>query len=76
MPHQFNAKNFKIAAAAAGDTTRYAMAKRTGLSQSTIARLLDGHCQPGTATQRKILSVYALTINELMGDDDKQKVAA
>jgi transcriptional regulator with XRE-family HTH domain len=76
MSHRFNAKNFEAAAAAAGDTSRYAMAKRTGLSPSTITRLIKGDCQPGTETQAKILQVYALTVSQLMGDDEKQPVAA
>lgn len=76
MPHQFNAKNFEAAAASVGDTTKYAMAKRTGLSPSTITRLIKGFCQPGTETQGKILSVYPLTINQLMTDDDHARQAA
>lgn len=75
--HQFNAKNFEAAAASVGDTTKYAMAKRTGLSPSTITRLIKGFCQPGTETQGKILDVYPLTIDELMTNDDQpQRVAA
>lgn len=75
MTYRLNFENLEKAAAAAGDHTRYAIAKRTRLSQSTISRLANGNCQPSAATQSAILRVYQLPIDQLMTCDDEQVAA-
>jgi len=75
MSHRLNVENLRAAAAAVGDNTDYAIAKRTGLGKSTISRLVNGACQPNATTQNRILSAYELPINKLMTNDQEQVAA-
>lgn len=75
MPNQLNTKNLREAAASLGDLTRYAIAKRAGVSQSTVSRLFNGECQPNAATQGRLIEAYQIPINELMTSEDEQVAA-
>lgn len=75
MPHQLNTKNLREAAASLGDLTRYAIAKRAGVSQSTVHRLLSGQCQPNAATQSRFIDAYQIPIDQLMTSDETQVAA-
>jgi transcriptional regulator with XRE-family HTH domain len=75
MPHQLNTDNLREAAASLGDLTRYAIAKRTGVSQSTVHRLLNGECQPTAATQGRLIDAYQIPIDQLMTSADEQVAA-
>ena len=76
MSHRLNIKRLREVAAEAGDHTAYRIAKRTGLSQSTISRLVNSETQPNAATQGRILNAYtALDIRDLMTVTDDQVAA-
>lgn len=78
MSHRLNIKKLREVAAGVGDHTAYRIAKRTGLAQSTISRLVNSETQPNAATQGRILDAYAeLDIRELMTvTDETEQVAA
>ena len=75
MPRLFNAQNVREAAAQIGDTSGYSIARRTGLSESTISRLFSGEYQPRATTQDRFLNAYKIHIDELMTDHPNQVAA-
>jgi transcriptional regulator with XRE-family HTH domain len=78
VSHRLNIQKLREVAAEVGDHTAYRIAKRTGLSQSTISRLVNNETQPNAATQGRILDAYTeLDIRQLMTvADDTNQVAA
>lgn len=54
------------AAAAKGDMSSYAIAKRTGLNQTTLSRLRRGIAQPATSTLLTLATEYGLTVEDLL----------
>lgn len=66
---RLNVQYLRKAAAEAGDETRYSIAKRVQVSQSTVSRLFNGDCQPNVATQNKFRTAYGLSLSELMTDE-------
>ncbi|MFJ3083878.1 helix-turn-helix domain-containing protein [Streptomyces halstedii] len=56
------------AAAAKGDMSSYAIAKRTGLNQTTLSRLRRGIAQPATSTLLTLASEYGLSVEDLIED--------
>lgn len=76
MAHRLNIQNLREAAASLGDDSYYAIAKRTGLGETTVWRLMTGKCQPRAGTQGQLIKVYRLPIGQLMTDDDEESVAA
>lgn len=66
MPRQFNIQNLREAASKLGDETAYRIAKRTGVSESTISRLANGECQPNATTAAKFIEAYPIDFNKLM----------
>lgn len=77
MSHRLNIENLREAAREVGDLSDYAIAKRTGVSTSTISRLALGACQPNAVTQSRILRTYRMPFNKLMTiSDETEQVAA
>lgn len=64
------------AAAAMGDLSGYAIAKRTGLNQTTLSRLRRGMVQPATKTLLTLAEAYGLTVDDLIEVEDKTEEAA
>lgn len=54
------------AAAARGDLTNYAIAKRTGLNQTTLSRVCRGVVQPAAETLLTLATTYGLSVDELI----------
>ena len=54
------------AARAKGDTSGYAIAQRTGLSEPSISKLLRGKTRPGVETLLTFRRVYGGTVDELI----------
>lgn len=54
------------AAAARGDHSNYAIAKRTGLNQTTLSRICRGIARPAAETLLVLSSTYGLTVDELI----------
>jgi transcriptional regulator with XRE-family HTH domain len=53
-------------AAKKGDLTGYAIARRTGLAESTISRLRRGVARPTTESLLAFVRAYDTTIDELV----------
>lgn len=59
-------------AATRGDRTRYAIAKRCGLAQSTVLRLFAGQSAPTMTTLNRIATTYDVSVTDLLTDDVSQ----
>ncbi|MDX2521344.1 helix-turn-helix transcriptional regulator [Streptomyces stelliscabiei] len=57
------------AAAARGDHTNYAIAKRTGLNQTTLSRICRGLVKPAAETLLTLATTYELSVDELIDRD-------
>lgn len=57
------------AAAARGDHTNYAIAKRTGLNQTTLSRVCRGLVKPAAETLLTLAAAYGLSVDELIEQD-------
>lgn len=53
-------------ASAHGDRSCYAIAKRTGIAESTLSRLRRGVAKPAAETLLVLSSTYGLTVDELI----------
>lgn len=56
----------RSAAATRGDHTNYAIAKRTGLNQTTLSRVCRGLAVPAAQTLITLASTYGLSLDELV----------
>jgi len=54
------------AAAARGDRSNYAIAKRTGLNQTTLSRICRGIAKPAAQTLLTLATTYGLSVDELI----------
>ena len=54
------------AAAARGDHSNYAIAKRTGINQTTLSRICRGVAAPATKTLLTLAATYGLSLDELV----------
>lgn len=62
-------------AASRGDHTRYAIAKRSGVSQQTMMRLVAGKT-PSMPTLYRLASAYGVAVAELLIGTESQSEAA
>lgn len=53
-------------AAARGDHSNYAIAKRTGINQTTLSRICRGVAAPATKTLITLAAAYGLSLDELV----------
>jgi transcriptional regulator with XRE-family HTH domain len=60
------ATRLEQAAEAKGDRTSYAIAKRTGLAQSTVNRLRQGLVRPATSSLLALSAAYGLSVEDLI----------
>ena len=56
-------------AAARGDHSNYAIAKRTGLNQTTLSRICRGIAKPAAETLLTLATAYGLSVDELIQQD-------
>lgn len=54
------------AAAAKGDTSGYAIARRTDIAESSIYRILAGAAQPDLITALRLGETYEISVESLM----------
>ena len=54
------------AAAGRGDKTGYAIARRTGIAESSVYRLLAGEAQPDLFSALRLGETYGVLVEELM----------
>jgi transcriptional regulator with XRE-family HTH domain len=64
--YRFRADRLTSAAMAAGDRSSYAIAKRTGLSQTAVNRIRQGASEPTVASLVALAIPYGLTLDELI----------
>ncbi|MET9506885.1 helix-turn-helix transcriptional regulator [Streptomyces flavidovirens] len=64
------------AAAAKGDLSSYAIAKRTGLNQTTLSRNRRGMVQPAAKTLLILATAYGLSVDDLIEVNETAKEAA
>ncbi|MFJ5890397.1 helix-turn-helix domain-containing protein [Streptomyces californicus] len=63
---RFKAAVLNEKAEAAGDLTMHDIAKRTGVRESTISRLLSGRTTPTLSTLGAVAAAYGTTLDELV----------
>ncbi|RLL68167.1 helix-turn-helix transcriptional regulator [Streptomyces sp. Z26] len=66
LDYRLSSTRLAEVAAAKGDHTSYAIAKRTGVAQSTLSRLRRGVASPATETLLALADAYEVTVEELV----------
>lgn len=64
--YRLQIETLRKAAAAKGDTSGYAIARRTDIAQSSIYRILAGAAQPDLITALLLGETYEISVEELM----------
>ncbi|WP_333769600.1 helix-turn-helix domain-containing protein [Streptomyces sp. IBSBF 2435] len=64
--YRFRADRLTTAAKQVGDRSSYAIAKRTGLSQTAVNRIRQGTSAPTVASLVALAVPYNLTLDELI----------
>ena len=64
--YRLRSARLREAAAARGDHSNYAIAKRTGLNQTTLSRISRGVAKPAAETLLVLSQTYELSIEELI----------
>ncbi|MFD3498815.1 helix-turn-helix domain-containing protein [Streptomyces sp. NPDC058678] len=64
--YRLRSARLREAAAARGDHSNYAIAKRTGLNQTTLSRICRGVAAPATKTLLTLAATYGLSLDELV----------
>lgn len=62
-------------AAEHGDTTKYAIHRTTGISQSSVYRILSGEQQPDLFSVLRFADAYDSTVEDLMERTDAECVS-
>lgn len=76
MSYRLLTQELREIAGKRGDHSGYAIAKRTGLTEPTLSKLLNGKTQPGLATLLKFRRAYGCTIDDLIEEVDTTGAAA
>jgi transcriptional regulator with XRE-family HTH domain len=66
MSYRLRVEKLRAVAQQRGDASGYAIAKRTGLSEPTISKLLRGKAQPGVKTLLIFRRTYGATVDDLI----------
>lgn len=64
--YRLRSARLQEAAAARGDHSNYAIAKRTGLNQTTLSRICRGVAKPAAGTLLTLSATYGLSVEELI----------
>jgi transcriptional regulator with XRE-family HTH domain len=64
--YRFRADRLTSAAEGAGDHSSYAIAKRTGLSQTAVNRIRQGASEPTVASLVALATPYGLGLDDLI----------
>lgn len=67
--YRLRSERLQEAAAAKGDHSSYAIAKRTGMAESTLSRLRRGISKPATGSLLILAAAYDLTVEELLVEE-------
>lgn len=74
--YRLSITKLRAAAEAKGDATQYAIAKRTGLDQSAISRIVNGRFQPDLNSALRMAKAYDTTVEALMEPVEPAEAAA
>ncbi|MGA5820853.1 helix-turn-helix domain-containing protein [Kitasatospora sp. NPDC094028] len=74
MAHRLDADSLRKAAARAGDTTDYRIAKRSGLARATLSRLVNGRVEPSVTNIMRLANCYGVTVESLLRPIDAEAV--
>jgi len=69
--YELNVSKLRDKARENGDTSGYAIQKRTGINDSTVYRILRGAAQPDLITALRLATVYDFDIREVMDEVGK-----
>lgn len=75
MTYRLRVDHLRTAARNHGDATGYAIAQRTGISESSISRILRGTTLPDLRSLLIIASTYGTTVEELIERVEAQAAA-
>ncbi|MBT2505112.1 helix-turn-helix transcriptional regulator [Streptomyces sp. ISL-98] len=64
--YRLHIDKLKDAAARQGDTTRAAIFRRTGISESSVYRILSGESQPDLNSALRLAVAYGIAVEDLM----------
>lgn len=64
--YRLRSERLREAAAEKGDHSSYAVAKRTGLAESTLSRLHRGLAKPATGSLLILATTYGLSMEDLV----------
>jgi transcriptional regulator with XRE-family HTH domain len=64
--YRLHADTLRNRAREVGDDTGYAIARRTGLNESVVSRILRGRVSPGAKTLLTLSRIYDLSVEELV----------
>lgn len=64
--YRLHTSRLREAAAAKGDRSGYAIARRTGLAESTLSRLRRGIASPATSTLLTLAATYGVAVDDLI----------
>lgn len=70
MPYRLRIQRLRDAATAAGDESNTAIARRTGISESAVSRMLRGQARPLFETVLLIGRSYGLTYEDLIEETE------
>lgn len=73
--YRLSIAKLRAAAQEKGDHTGYAIAKRTGINESAISRILRGKFQPDLNSVLRMADAYDTTVEALMEPADAEAVA-
>ncbi len=75
--YRLNLTRLRAAARESGDKSGYAIQKRTGISQTSVYRILRGDAQPDLITALRLSEVYNVDLRTLMDrvDTDAEATA-
>jgi DNA-binding phage protein len=74
--YRLDIAKLREAAAAKGDGSGYAIARSTGIAESSIYRLLNGEAQPDLITALRLAETYEISVERLMPRIDADAGAA
>lgn len=73
--YRLNVDALLAAAASKGDKTGYAIARRTGIAESSIYRLLNEEAQPDLISALRLGETYAISVEALMQREETRAKA-
>ncbi|MEU5595725.1 helix-turn-helix transcriptional regulator [Streptomyces sp. NPDC020298] len=74
--YQLNVRKLRSKAREHGDTSGYAIQKRTGINDSTVYRILRGAAQPDLITALRLSEAYNFDLRDVMDTAEDAEATA